>query len=95
MEFLFIAAVIGLIPAAIAKSKGHNFFTWWLFGFLLWIVAMPCSLFLKENLEVTGPKKGLMKCPKCLEWIQNGAIVCKHCKQGVLNEIKNNENFKF
>ena len=29
MEILVIAAVIGLVPAAIAQSKGHSFLAWW------------------------------------------------------------------
>jgi hypothetical protein len=40
MEFIVVAIIIGLIPAAIAKSKGHGFFGWWFFGAALWIVAM-------------------------------------------------------
>src|SRR5262245_32151157 len=32
---------VGLIPAAIAKSKGRDFLLWWLFGAALLIVALP------------------------------------------------------
>ena len=50
-ELLLIAAVIGLIPAAIANSKGRSFFAWWIYGTLFWIIAMPHSLLLKRNIE--------------------------------------------
>jgi len=36
--------IIGLIPAAIAQGKGRSFLGWWLFGALLFIVALPCAL---------------------------------------------------
>ncbi|MDC9591139.1 hypothetical protein PSI23_18060 [Xenorhabdus sp. XENO-10] len=39
-EFWIAAALIGLIPAALANSKGRNFFAWWVYGTLLFIVAL-------------------------------------------------------
>ena len=48
MLVLILAVLIGLIPAAIASSKGHNFFLWWLFGAAIWIVALPCALFVQR-----------------------------------------------
>ncbi|MDC9598786.1 MULTISPECIES: hypothetical protein [Xenorhabdus] len=39
-EFWITAALIGLIPAALANSKGRNFFAWWVYGTLLFIVAL-------------------------------------------------------
>jgi hypothetical protein len=44
MEILAIAVVIGLIPAIIAKKKGRSFFVWWVYGALLFIVALPHAL---------------------------------------------------
>lgn len=44
MVYLFltlaIAAVLGLIPANIAKSKGYSFGLWWFYGWMLFIVAI-------------------------------------------------------
>jgi hypothetical protein len=74
MEFLVIAVIIGLIPAAIAKSKGHSFFGWWFFGAALWIVAMPCALFLRQNHDHEK------QCPACMEYVLKQANVCKHCR---------------
>ncbi|HYD26943.1 hypothetical protein [Brevundimonas sp.] len=48
MELLIACMLIGLIPGVIAASRGHNFLLWWLFGAALFIVALPCSLFLKS-----------------------------------------------
>lgn len=45
---LVAAALLGLIPAWIASSRGHVFFLWWVFGALLFIVALPMSIMLKK-----------------------------------------------
>lgn len=47
MTILVIAIVIGLIPAKIAHDKGRNFWAWWAFGALLWIIATPMAILLK------------------------------------------------
>lgn len=46
---LIIAAGLGFIPASIAKKKGRSFGLWWLYGFLLFIVALIHSLVMKEK----------------------------------------------
>lgn len=57
MEFLIIAILIGLIPAAIAKDKGRSFGLWWFFGASLFIVALPASLLIKKNASAGQPVK--------------------------------------
>jgi hypothetical protein len=46
---LVLAAVLGMIPATIAKRKGWSFVGWWCYGFLIWIVALPHALLLKRK----------------------------------------------
>ncbi|MEI6290677.1 MAG: zinc ribbon domain-containing protein [Chloroflexota bacterium] len=83
-----LAVGIGLIPAAIAKNKGHDFATWWLFGAAIFIIALPLALMLKENTAkveqsqlASGESK---KCPYCAELIKREAKVCKHCGRDIL-----------
>ena len=40
IAILVVAALLGLIPANIAKKKGYSFGLWWLYGWLLFIVAI-------------------------------------------------------
>jgi hypothetical protein len=85
MEILIIAIVIGLIPAAIASSKGRSFFGWWVYGSLLWIVAMPHSLIIKADQTELDRKKLAAgdgkKCLFCAEIIRSDASVCRYCSR--------------
>jgi len=84
---LVIAAFLGLIPAVIAYQKGHDFFDWWVFGWLLFIVALPAALLLKPNiaeLETRQLEQGTVKrCPYCAELVKREGRVCKHCGRDV------------
>ncbi len=48
---LIVAALLGLIPASIAKKKGYSFGLWWLYGWMLFIVALIHSLLIGEKKE--------------------------------------------
>lgn len=82
MEFLLIAVIIGLLPAAIASSKGRSFVVWWIYGALLWIVATPHALMLRANQTIIDQAKaaeGYKRCPACAEMVRAEASICKHC----------------
>jgi hypothetical protein len=46
---LLLSALLGLIPANIAKKKGRSFGLWWLYGFLLFIIALIHALVMKDK----------------------------------------------
>ena len=45
---LVIAAFLGLIPANIAKKKGHSFGLWWFYGWMLFIAAIIHVQFIED-----------------------------------------------
>lgn len=79
MELLIIAAVLGLIPAFIAQSKGRSFGAWWLYGFLLFIVAIIHVLVAPSLQNSPVNSSELRECPFCAESIKRQASKCKHC----------------
>ena len=73
VELVIVLALIGLLPAWIASRKGYNFLTWWIFGGLLFIIALPLALMMKPD---AGKRR---QCPACLSWVDREASVCAHC----------------
>ena len=74
-ELIFAVAVslfLGLITGMIASSKGRSFGEWWFYGFAMFIIALPCSLFLKD--------KSGKQCLDCREWVAKEATVCRFCQ---------------
>ncbi|WP_038930628.1 zinc ribbon domain-containing protein [Yersinia pestis] len=80
------AIFLGLIPAIIANSKGRSFGLWWLYGALLFIVALVHSIVMSSDNKTIEQKQidnGMRKCPFCAELIKPEAIKCKHCGSDV------------
>lgn len=46
---IVIPIAMGLIPAFIAKKKGRNFYLWWLYGWLLFVIATIHALLMKDR----------------------------------------------
>ena len=85
MEILVFAVLLGLIPAFIAKSKGRNFFGWWVYGALIFIVALVHSLVMKPDQHKLDRQQiasgDMKKCPHCAELVKSDARVCRYCSR--------------
>lgn len=82
MEFLFFAAILGVLVGMIAKSKGRDFFPWWLYGTLIFIVAIVHVLLIKpdeKHAESEALAAGGKKCPRCAEIVKAEAQACRFC----------------
>jgi hypothetical protein len=43
-----LAALLGLVPATIARRKGRDFLAWWwFFGMMLFVAALPAALLMR------------------------------------------------
>jgi RNA polymerase subunit RPABC4/transcription elongation factor Spt4 len=87
MEILFIVIVLAVIPGMIASSKGRSFFGFFLFGLLIWPVALVHALIMQPTQAETAARahgqakaEGRRPCPFCAEMIKREAKVCPHCR---------------
>jgi len=83
MEIFVLVLILALIPAMIAKNKGRGFFGWYIYGLLIFIIALVHSLLIKEDTKAVEENRiadgSIKKCEFCAELIKTEAKVCRFC----------------
>lgn len=91
MIILIWVLILACIPAAIGKSKGDSFFVWWLYGVLLFPIALIHACTKNKDVKRIEQNKiktdGLKKCPMCAELVKMEAVKCKHCSYEFVTQI--------
>jgi RNA polymerase subunit RPABC4/transcription elongation factor Spt4 len=96
--FWTVAVILGAIVGAIAKHKGKDFLSWWVYGTLLFIIALPHILITNTKQKVIENNKlksgEFKKCPHCAELIKREAKICRYCgndlqHKQVITQVKN------
>jgi hypothetical protein len=78
---IFLFFCLGLFPAFIAHGKRRPFVLWWLYGTLLFLIALPHALLLNSNTLAVGERirPGEKICPYCHESVPEEDEVCPSC----------------
>jgi len=88
MEIILVVLVLGVIPGMIASSKEKSFVLWWLYGVLIFPVALVHSILTTNDgppPEIKQLQTGAGKrCSYCAEVIKSEANVCRFCGRDVV-----------
>jgi hypothetical protein len=88
LELLIVPCLLGLIPAVIAGRRGLSVLTWWLYGALLFPVAVIHVFFATPESVTIAGRAPARPCPHCAETIRPEAKVCKHCGRDVAPQLE-------
>lgn len=76
-----LASILGLIPAVIAYRKGRSFGLWWIYGSMLFIVALFHSLMIKPKVTQAAPTERKQPAEPPAPALPEGTKRCVHCDQ--------------
>ena len=83
LVYFLIGLLAACIVGAVAGSRGRSGFGWFLYGLLLWPLALIHVLVLPKRAEVLERRQLALgearKCPHCAEIVRPEARVCRFC----------------
>lgn len=78
---LFVISALAIVPAVLAQRKGYNFWLFYAFGVVVWLVTIAVVFFLPDKND-TGTKaatSAFKVCPSCGEDNERERRVCARC----------------
>lgn len=76
---LITCCAFGYVTGHMAEKQGRSFSTWFIGGFLCFIIAFFYLLLSKPSDEAMIASGKYRKCPQCAEVIKADAKVCRYC----------------
>jgi hypothetical protein len=78
---LVLLSVLGLFTASVAHHKGYSFAPWWLYGSLVFFIALPHALLMHSRNSFIGDEvlPGEKSCPYCQESMLLEDDICPAC----------------
>lgn len=87
-DLVLLWIVMAIVVSKIAGSKGYESPTWFLYGILIWPIAIVHILILPKTpiaiqkaIQKKAEAEGRKPCPFCAEFILANASVCPHCQR--------------
>ena len=96
MMLVIFWLVMAAIVAVIASAKGRGPVGWFVYGFLIWPVALIHVLVVSpvaKEVERRALAEGQsVKCPHCAELIKAEAKVCRYCGRDIVSDRPSSGN---
>ena len=77
MYLIALLLLLGLVPAFVARQKGHSFLLWWVYGAALFLIALPHAMVVRPRM--TTEMAAGRSCPYCEELVPEEDEICPFC----------------